>query len=214
MANTGPGFNHNDFYHRFLLRRVPPGCGRALDVGCGTGLFARRLAQRAHAVVGIDQDPAVITTARALSMGTPNIDYIQAVLADCDLGDQSYDYICCIAGIHHMLFAETVTRLREALTPGGALAIVGCYRQATWADYLPDLIAIPANRAANAAVKAIVRHSSIPVPQVNTAPVAQPQMTLSEIKSEAQRVLRGAVVGRRLFWRYSLTCTHRPTAAR
>lgn len=216
MANTGssPGFNHNDFYHRFLLRRVPSRCGRALDIGCGTGLFARRLAQRAHTVVGIDQDPAVIATARALSTGTPNIDYIQADLADCDLGNQSYDYICCIASIHHMPFAETVTRLREALAPDGALAIVGCYRQATRADYLPDLIAIPANLAANAAIKAIARHSKHPVPQVDTAPVAQPQMTLPEIKREAQRLLPGAVVRRRLFWRYSLTYTHRPTAAR
>ncbi|MCO1578947.1 class I SAM-dependent methyltransferase [Crossiella sp. SN42] len=216
MTSTGssPGFNHNDFYHRFLLRQVPPSCGRALDAGCGTGLFARRLAQRAHAVVGIDQDPAVIATARALSAGTPNIDYLQADLADCDLGEQSYDYICCIASIHHMPFAATVTRLREALAPDGVLAIVGCYRQATLADYLPDLIAIPANLAANAAVKAIARHRTRPVPQVNTAPVAQPRMTLAEIKREAQRLLPGAVIRRRLFWRYTLTYTHRPTTAR
>lgn len=213
-ADARPGFNHNDFYHRFLLHQVPPDCGRALDVGCGTGLFARRLARHAHAVEGVDQAPEVIATARALSQDVPNIDYVEAALASHDLGDRRYDYISCIASIHHMPFAETITRLREALTPGGVLVIVGCYRQASWADYLPDLIAIPTNLAANAAVRAIARYSGRPITQVDTAPVMMPQMTLPEIKREAHRLLPGAVIRRRLFWRYSLIYRHSPSAAR
>lgn len=39
-------FDHNDHYHPLLLRQVPSGAATALDVGCGTGLFARRLAAR------------------------------------------------------------------------------------------------------------------------------------------------------------------------
>jgi len=53
-------FNHNDHYHRLLLRQLPPGCRRALDVGCGTGRFARRLAQRGIQVDAIDRSPAAI----------------------------------------------------------------------------------------------------------------------------------------------------------
>ncbi|ALC23607.1 predicted protein [Streptomyces pristinaespiralis ATCC 25486] len=37
-------FDHNDHYHRLLLHHAPRGGGAALDVGCGTGRFARRLA--------------------------------------------------------------------------------------------------------------------------------------------------------------------------
>jgi hypothetical protein len=37
------GWNHNSHYHDLLLAAVPPGCRRALDVGCGLGTFARKL---------------------------------------------------------------------------------------------------------------------------------------------------------------------------
>ena len=30
-------WNNSRQYHRLLLRRVPRGCARALDVGCGAG---------------------------------------------------------------------------------------------------------------------------------------------------------------------------------
>lgn len=47
-------FDHNDHYHRLLLRQVPRNCGAALDVGCGTGRFARRLARLGMEVDAVD----------------------------------------------------------------------------------------------------------------------------------------------------------------
>jgi SAM-dependent methyltransferase len=202
---TEAGFSHNDFYHRFLLRQVPPGCGRALDVGCGTGLFARRLARHARAVEGIDRAPEVIAAARALSRDVSNVDYVVADLAEHDLG--RYDYIACVASIHHMPFAETVTTLRDALAPGGVLAILGCYRQVTPADYLRDLVAIPSNLVANVVVKAVSRHRGSPH---TAAPVRPPETTLDEIKRDARLLLPGAVIRRRVYWRYSLVYHHPP----
>jgi SAM-dependent methyltransferase len=189
-AGTEPGFDHNGFYHRFLLRQVPPECGRALDVGCGSGLFARRLAAHAASVDAIDRAPEMIAQARSQSTG---VRFIHADLADHDL--ERYDYIACVASIHHMPFAETVTRLRAALTPGGVLAVVGCYRQASAADHAPDLIAVPANLIANAALRARSRPA---------APTMAPRLTLPEIRRHAARLLPGAVIRRRLFWRYTL----------
>src|SRR5258708_4135061 len=162
-TDAGPGFNHNDFYHPYLLGQVPSTCNRALDVGCGTGLFVRRLAPRATSVEGIDRAPEMITAARTLSEGIPNVSYLQADLVNADLSSEHYDYISCIASIHHMPFAEAVKKLHHALALGGVLAILGCYRQATPVDYLPDLIAIPANKARTAARnrKTRARQSSI-----------------------------------------------------
>lgn len=202
MADTEPrpGFNHNDFYHRFLLHQIPPGCERALDVGCGTGVFARRVARHARVVDGVDRDPAVIAAARALA--PPNVNFVEADLASHELGDRRYDFISCLASIHHMPFAETITKLRDALTPGGVLAIIGCYRETTVADYLPNLIASPANLAANTAIRVIARHR--PTSQVDAAPVMRAQLPLPDIRREAHRLLPGAVIRRRLFWRYSL----------
>ena len=38
-------WNHNVHYHRVIIDSIPPGCARALDVGCGTGALTRRLRQ-------------------------------------------------------------------------------------------------------------------------------------------------------------------------
>jgi hypothetical protein len=84
---------------------------------------------------------------------------------------------------------------------GGVLAIIGCYRQAVPADYARDLIAIPSNLAANVVVKAIARRRASPH---TPAPIRWPTTTLAEIKSDARRLLPGAVIRRRVYWRYSL----------
>lgn len=42
-------WDHNTYYHDRLLRALPGHCERVLDVGCGTGAFAARLATMAGA---------------------------------------------------------------------------------------------------------------------------------------------------------------------
>jgi len=49
--------------------REPP-YGRALDLGCGTGLWSVRLAQRGWDVTGIDIVPKAVRTARERARGT------------------------------------------------------------------------------------------------------------------------------------------------
>lgn len=62
---------------------------------------------------------------------------------------------------------------------------------------------------ANLAIKAIARlHGGSPARQVNTAPVMDPQMTIPEIRDRARHLLPGAVIRRRLYWRYSSTSAH------
>src|SRR5205814_279469 len=63
---TADGWNHNSHYHALLLAAVPRSCSRALDVGCGLGSFARRLARVADQVDAIDREPAVLERAREL----------------------------------------------------------------------------------------------------------------------------------------------------
>jgi ubiquinone/menaquinone biosynthesis C-methylase UbiE len=58
-------WNHNVHYQPVILGAVPPGCGPALDVGCGDGMLACRLTERCAQVTGIDRDPRMIALARA-----------------------------------------------------------------------------------------------------------------------------------------------------
>ena len=55
MARAGY-WNHNVHYQPVILRAVPPGCGATLEVGCGDGLLASRLAERCAEVTAIDRD--------------------------------------------------------------------------------------------------------------------------------------------------------------
>jgi SAM-dependent methyltransferase len=204
-------FNHNDHYHRLLVRQLPPGCRSALDVGCGTGQFARRLARHRIEVDAIDPSADSLKRARELSAGIlapGTIRWRRADVTTLDLPSQSYDFISCIASIHHVPF-ETVSKLRDALAPGGVLAILGLYTEATVTDHAVSLAAVPLNVAARLTVAVTDRMTEVrPAPaKLNgyAGPATKPPtMTLAEIRDAADKLLPGSVVRRQLFWRYLL----------
>jgi len=47
IALLPESWDHNSELHEFLLAQLPARCEAALEVGCGTGAFSRRLAARA-----------------------------------------------------------------------------------------------------------------------------------------------------------------------
>ena len=49
-------WNHNVHYQPVIFQAVPAGCGAALEVGCGDGMLARRLAGRCAEVTAIDRE--------------------------------------------------------------------------------------------------------------------------------------------------------------
>ncbi|MGH3370009.1 MAG: class I SAM-dependent methyltransferase [Nocardioidaceae bacterium] len=187
-------FNYNDHYHPLLLKQAPEGARRALDVGCGTGGFARLLAERGLDVEGVDPDADVIQAARAAG-GGPR--YRRADVREDQLPESHYDFISCIASLRHMPF-DTVLTLRKALAPGGVLAVLGLYpvKSATdlvWA--LPARSLVKANRLLGR------RH---PAPSVQVPLVWPPPLTYAETRTETRRLLPGSTLRRLLFWRYLL----------
>ncbi len=56
-------WNHNTAYHPWLVSIAAEHRGDVLDVGCGDGLLAQRLAPVSRSVTGIDPDPAAIRRA-------------------------------------------------------------------------------------------------------------------------------------------------------
>nr|WSZ96783.1 class I SAM-dependent methyltransferase [Streptomyces sp. NBC_00857] len=202
-------FDHNDHYHRLLLRQVPQNCGVALDVGCGTGRFARRLADLGMEVDAIDPSEEAIAEARVLSgriAGDRSPRFQHADVTEVELSKGPYDFISCLASIHHMPFGA-VTELRDALAPGGVLVILGCYPEKTRLDWAWSLAAVPVNAVARLAVA--VRDKLHPVSAATgrervKAPVRQPVMPLLQIRREAAVLLPGCSIRRLLFWRYLL----------
>lgn len=202
-------FDHNDHYHRLLLRQVPRNCGAALDVGCGTGQFARRLTHLGIEVDAIDPSEEAIAEARALSgrmTGDRSPRFQHADVTEVELPKAYYDFISCLASIHHMPF-DTIAALRDALAPGGVLVILGCYPERARLDWAWSLAAVPVNAVARLAVAVRDKLRSVSAATRREgvkAPVRQPAMPLAEIRRGAAVLLPGCNIRRLLFWRYLL----------
>jgi len=117
-------WNHNEAYHGLLLRQLPPRPTEALEIGCGTGAFARLLAGRAAHVTALDLAPAMIDLARQRSAAFKNIDFLTADALAWHYPPEGYDAIVSIATFHHLPLEELFPKLRAALRPGGVLAVL------------------------------------------------------------------------------------------
>ncbi|MFF3287399.1 class I SAM-dependent methyltransferase [Streptomyces sp. NPDC003023] len=196
-------FDHNDHYHRLLLRHVPRNAVAALDVGCGTGRFARRLAGLGMDVDAVDPSAEVIAEARALSPDARSPRFARADIREMELPKGHYDFVSCLASLHHMPF-DTVTALRESLAPGGVLVVLGCYPERTPVDWAWSLAAVPVNAGARLGVAVAERFRPADATGRTGAPVRPPVTALADIRRQAADLLPGARVRRLLFWRFLL----------
>jgi SAM-dependent methyltransferase len=191
------GWNHNSHYHRTLLKQVPVGCLRALDVGCGQGEFARRLASRAARVDAIDLDEGVIRHARGQSAALPNVSFIVGDFLTYPVDAEAYDFVAALASLHHMPFEPALTKMARAVRPGGVLVVLGVWPPRTWRDRIMSGAAVVANRW----------YQLVFGPDRMTAPTTIPTMRLDEVRTRTGDLLPGARVRRRLLWRYTIVWT-------
>jgi SAM-dependent methyltransferase len=195
-------WNHNVHYQPLILDAVPPGCGSALDVGCGDGLLACRLAARCRDVTGVDCDSRMIQLARQRGQNLRNVEF-----PAFPFDDASFDFIASDTAIHHMNFEAALMAMSRLLRPGGRLAIVGLARSAKPADWMHDVAGMPVNVAyglTHGALRAVHREGSGP-----GQPVKEAAMTWDEVRVGALRLLPGARYRRHVLFRYSLLW-HKP----
>jgi len=110
------------------IARLDPRAGeRLLDVGTGTGLAARRVAQRGAQVVGIDLGAALIETARRLA---PAIDFRVGDAERLEFDDASFDGAISTFGVMFVGRPEAAAgELARICRKGGRLALT---------SWLPD----------------------------------------------------------------------------
>lgn len=92
-----------------------------VDLGCGTGLATRALADRADEVVGVEPNPRMIERARTATEKS-NVSFIEAYARETGLPDGGADLVTCWQSFHWMepqpVLAEAVRLLRS----GGVFA--------------------------------------------------------------------------------------------
>ena len=119
-------------WHDLLSRLVGRAPRRVLDVGCGTGFLALRLAELGHIVTGVDLSGQMIEQARRKAeQAALEIEFYVGDAADLDCTDEAYDLVVARYVIWNLPDPERgVAEWLRVLRPGGRLLLV----EGKWAD--------------------------------------------------------------------------------
>lgn len=90
---------------RFVLAHCPRGKG--LDVGCGTGVLASRLARQGYEMTGVDPSAGMLEVLRARA---PEVEALEASGTALPFPDDSFDLVLTVAVMHHIADAQGVRR--------------------------------------------------------------------------------------------------------
>lgn len=201
-------WDHNAYYQRLLLRQMPQPGLRVLDVGCGAGAFAARLAGQCEQVDALDWSPEMIREAKRRTPG--NVNCVLADVLTDPLPGKDYDAIFSISALHHVPLQDALPVLAAALRPGGILAAVALPRLDLRRELPVEIAAMAAHRMLGAVFLANRLLGSGSGFAKDSARVAMPMvmdppLTTREVACQAAAVLPGVRVRRLLFWRYLLT---------
>ncbi|MDQ6661583.1 MAG: methyltransferase domain-containing protein, partial [Chloroflexota bacterium] len=197
-------WNHNSHYHNFLLKYVPVSCKNALEIGCGTGAFARFLAERAQQVLALDLSSQMIKIARERSEQYQNIDFRVANVLEWEFPTEQFDCIVSIATLHHLPLEEMLTKMKSALKVDGTLIVLDVCQAEGLFDVLTSIFTFPAN-----IVLQWIKNGQLRTPREvreawNEHGQRDSYLTVSQVRQICAAVLPGAQVRKHLFWRYSI----------
>ena len=202
--NEHQGWNHNNHYHRFLLKQLPFQCKTVFDIGCGTGEFSRLLAKRADRVLAIDLSPNMIEVAKQRSKQYTNIDFQVADILQWEFPPERFDAIVSIATVHHLSVEHLLPNLKAALKSGGRLVILDLLEHENLRDMLSDFIAVPLNWLFQTMRNKHIQQSPEAAEAMREHLRTDKYLTLSQARKIYKSSLRKAKVRKHLFWRYSL----------
>jgi len=205
------GWTHNNHYHKFLLQHLPKDCANALEVGCGTGTFSRRLAERAVQVIAVDLSSEMIRVARSRSAHLRNVEYRCADVMSYDLPPEHFDCVATIATLHHLPLRDVILKLKEAVSPGGVLLVLDLFepersllKLGGWRDGLLNLTAMGISIGLR-----LVKNGRLKPPRAVRAAWEEhgktdSYPTLKDVRIFCAEILPGAEIKRHLLWRYSI----------
>jgi SAM-dependent methyltransferase len=128
----------------YLIERLRPGL-HVLDVGCGPGTITADLAARVAPgrVLGVDNAPEILDTARATAIGrgVENVSFAVGDVYALDAPDGSFDVVHAHQVMQHLTDPVAALReMRRVCRPGGVVAARDSdYAAMTWYPLYPAL---------------------------------------------------------------------------
>jgi SAM-dependent methyltransferase len=106
----------------FVLEHCPRGDG--LDVGCGTGVLAERLASAGYQMVGVDPSKGML---EILEARTPSVRPVQAPGTSLPFDDDSFELVITVAVMHHIAdpdeVRQTLAEMVRVMKPSGRAVV-------------------------------------------------------------------------------------------
>jgi SAM-dependent methyltransferase len=106
----------------FVLAHCPRGDG--LDVGCGTGVLAERLAGAGYRMVGVDPSAGML---EMLEARTPLVRAVHASGTSLPFDDDSFDLVLTVAVMHHIAdpddVRQTLAEMVRVVKPSGRVLV-------------------------------------------------------------------------------------------
>ncbi len=105
--------------HAIVARRLAPS-DRVIEIGCGRGLFLKRLAANGIRGIGLDTNANAIARARAEGLDVR----VQSIEEHASEAAQAYDLLCAFHVLEHIAEARAfLLAALRLLRPGGRLAL-------------------------------------------------------------------------------------------
>lgn len=113
---------------------VPAQGMRVLDVGCGTGNFSIKLAQKRCKVTGIDISEKMLDIAREKAkMAGFNIEFKKMDVYNLDFPSESFDAVFSMAAFEFIKEPQKAfNEMYRVLVPGGQLLIGTIHKDSAW----------------------------------------------------------------------------------
>jgi SAM-dependent methyltransferase len=106
------------------VRRHRPPPADVLDVGCGTGALAVRLAAAGYRVTGVDPSAGMLEVLRRRA---PDVEAVQGSGTSLPFGDASFDLVLTVATLHHIAdpadVRATLAEMVRVARPGGRVLV-------------------------------------------------------------------------------------------
>src|SRR5579871_4193214 len=94
---------------------------RALEIGCGTGLFTEMFASRGAQIVAVDISGELLDKARARNLPAAQVTFLEKRFEDCDVNGR-FDAVIGSSILHHLDIVDALVNIRRLLKPGGILS--------------------------------------------------------------------------------------------
>ena len=100
--------------------RLGPGI-RALEIGCGTGLFTELFAQTGAHITAVDISPDLLDEARKRGLPPDRVIFIEKPFEECEVNGP-FDAVIGSSILHHLDLSASLLKMLGLLKPGGRIS--------------------------------------------------------------------------------------------